>query len=96
MLERLKNKWKVNNWQLLLVICTFAIGGSLCGFIGRKLMPVFAIEHPIAWGVIYFIVVTIIWPICVLLVSIPFGQFSFFTKYLSQLMQKLMGRKKPQ
>jgi formyltetrahydrofolate-dependent phosphoribosylglycinamide formyltransferase len=85
MLQRLQKKWKVNAVQLILIICTFAIGGSLTGYTGRKLMYVFAIEQKVLWAVIYIILITILWPFAVLLVSIPFGQFRFFLKYIRKI-----------
>ena len=36
MFEKLRQKWKVNVLQLVLILCTFAIGGSLTGFAGKK------------------------------------------------------------
>lgn len=88
MFERLQKKWKVNGLQLVLILCTFAIGGSLTGYAGRKLMNLLPIDQNWLWIIIYILVVTILWPLAVLLVSIPFGQFRFFTKYL-----KKMGRR---
>ena len=55
MFQRLQQKWKVNGLQLLLILCTFAIGGSLTGFAGKKLMNVFSIEERWLWVVIYII-----------------------------------------
>src|SRR5688572_24766021 len=88
MFERLQKKWKVNGLQLLLILCTFAIGGSLTGYVGRKLMNFFSIDQGWLWVVVYILLITLLWPMAVLLVSIPFGQFRFFTGYL-----KKMGRR---
>ncbi len=88
MFQRLQQKWKVNGLHLALILCTFAIGGSLTGFVGRKLMNFLPLEQGWLWIVVYIIVVTILWPFSVLLVSIPFGQYRFFTGYL-----KKMGRR---
>lgn len=95
MFNRLQKKWKVNGVQLLLVLCTFAIGGSLTGYAGRKLMNLLPIESNWLWVIIYIIVVTLLWPLAVLLVSIPFGQFRFFTAYLYKMAvrMKMAGRK---
>ena len=45
MFQRLQQKWKVNGLQVLLILCTFAIGGSLTGFAGKKLMNLLSIEQ---------------------------------------------------
>ncbi|MET0464215.1 MAG: phosphoribosylglycinamide formyltransferase [Chitinophagaceae bacterium] len=93
MFNRLQQKWKVSAAQVGLILCTFAIGGSLTGYTGRKLMNLFDISPQWLWVVVYIIVVTIIWPLAVLLISIPFGQFRFFTKYLAKMGRRMgLGR----
>jgi formyltetrahydrofolate-dependent phosphoribosylglycinamide formyltransferase len=93
MFKKLQGKWKVNGWNLLLIISTFALGGSLCGIIGRKLLMLSGIEKGVGWFIIYIIVVTLLWPVSVLLVSIPLGQFSFFKRYISRIWHKMKGDK---
>jgi hypothetical protein len=67
MLKRLQDKWKVNGTQLLLILCTFAIGGSTTGYITRKLFK-FAIplEPGILKSVLYVLVITLLWPFVVI------------------------------
>jgi formyltetrahydrofolate-dependent phosphoribosylglycinamide formyltransferase len=89
MFERLQKKWKVNGLQLALVLCTFAIGGSLTGYTARKLMGLFVIEQSWLWIVIYILLITLLWPLAVLLVSIPFGQFRFFINYLKKIGRRM-------
>ncbi len=89
MFEKLKAKWKVSGLQLALIIAVFAIGGSLTGFVGKKIMNLLAIQQDWLWGVVYILLVTIIWPFAVLLVSIPFGQFPFFIRYIKKIGQKM-------
>lgn len=89
MFDRLQKKWKVNGLQLALVLCTFAIGGSLTGYAGRKLMGFFAIGQSWLWVVLYILLVTLLWPLAVLLVSIPFGQFRFFINYLRKIGRRM-------
>lgn len=71
--------------QFVLIIFTFAIGGSLTGYIGRKLLLLFDIENKAIWLSLYILIVTLLWPLMVILISIPFGQFSFFKKYLKKM-----------
>jgi len=89
MLERLQKKWKVSGLQLILIICTFAIGGSLTGYVGKRLMNLLHIEQKWLWIIIYIVVVTILWPIAVILVSVFFGQFRFFTGYLKKVGRRM-------
>jgi formyltetrahydrofolate-dependent phosphoribosylglycinamide formyltransferase len=93
MLEKLKQRWKVNNTSLFLIICTFAIGGSLCGYLGRKILELLGLEKDALWVAAYIVLLTITWPLCVLLVSIPFRQFSFFSNYLYKIWSWITGNK---
>ena len=93
MLDRLKTKWKVDGLRLILILCTFAVGGSLTGYAGKKLMNELTVTQPVLYVIIYILIVTILWPVAVLLVSLPLGQFSFFTKYLSRLGNRIFKRK---
>jgi hypothetical protein len=94
MFERLQKKWKVKGWQLFIILIIFALGGSLTGYAGRKLMKIFDIETIALYIIIYVLLVTAIWPFAVLLVSIPFGQFSFFKKYILRMGSRLFSRQK--
>ena len=89
MFEKLRQKWKVNVMQLVLILCTFAIGGSLTGYVAKKIMNILPIESDWLWAIIYIVLVTIIWPAMVLIISLPFGQFRFFYNYVRKLGQKL-------
>lgn len=94
MFNKLKKKWRVSAWQVLLILVIFALGGSLTGLIGRKLMNVFEIEILALYIIVYILLITIMWPLAVLAVSIPFGQFSFFRAYIIRISNRLFNRKK--
>jgi formyltetrahydrofolate-dependent phosphoribosylglycinamide formyltransferase len=85
MFERLQKKWKVGGLQLALIIATFAIGGSVTGYAGKKIMNLLALQQDWLWTVIYILLITIIWPLAVIGISIPLGQFSFFIKYIRKI-----------
>jgi len=89
MFDKLKQKWKVSGFQLMLIISTFAIGGSVTGFAGKKIMNMLAIEQDWLFAIIYIILITIIWPMAVILVSVPLGQFSFFINYIRKIGVKM-------
>jgi hypothetical protein len=89
MLEKLKQKWGVNNLNLFLIICTFALGGSLCGYLGRKLLFFIGIEKgSIQYIISYIIAMTLLWPLSVITISIVTGQFSFFKNYLAKIFKR--------
>ena len=89
MFERLQKKWKVGGLQLALIIATFAIGGSVTGYAGKKIMNVLALQQDWLWTVIYILLITIIWPLAVIIISIPLGQFSFFIKYIRKIGRRM-------
>ncbi len=91
MLKRLQQRWKVNSLTMVLVLCTFALGGSLCGYAARRILLITSIEKGFLWVVCYIIILTILWPMCVLLISIPMGQFLFFKKYLTKMGNTISG-----
>ena len=93
MLKKLQQRWKVNSINLFLIIATFALGGSLCGIAGRKILLLTGIEKGLLWGLLYIIVITLLWPICVLIISIPLGQFSFFKNYLHKIWRRIKKNK---
>ncbi len=95
MFDKLKNKWKVNSIGLFLIICTFALGGSLCGYAGRKILSLLPLEKGALWFVIYVLLITILWPLAVIIVSIPLGQFPFFKNYLQRVLRRMSGKKQP-
>lgn len=85
MFGKLQQKWKVGGWQLTLILCTFALGGSLCGYFTRLIIQPLNIENAFLYGTLYFILLTLLWPVCVLTISIPLGQFAFFKNYLLKI-----------
>lgn len=93
MFERLKTKWGVNNINLFLILCTFAIGGSLCGFLGRKLLILIGVEKGnVTYVIAYILAMTILWPFSVITVSMLTGQFKFFKNYLAKIFRKFSNR----
>lgn len=91
MFEKLQQKWKVSGGRLALILTTFAIGGSLTGFVGKKIMNLLSIQQDWLWAIVYILIITVLWPISVLIVSIPFGQFRFFQNYIKKIGKKFGG-----
>jgi formyltetrahydrofolate-dependent phosphoribosylglycinamide formyltransferase len=89
MFERLQQKWKVGPLQIILIITCFALGGSLTGYSAKKIMDVLSVEKDWLWTIIYILLVTIIWPLAVIIVSFFFGQFKFFKGYVTRLGQRI-------
>src|ERR1043165_8846132 len=94
MFDRLQQKWKVTGWQLLFILFTFAIGGSLTGYVTRKIMQVLAIHQTWLWIILYIVLITVLWPVAVIIISVPFGQFRFFMKYVKRIGARMGIRKR--
>lgn len=93
MFQKLQKKWKVSFLQVILILCVFTIGGSLTGIIADIIMPLFNVENNILWIILYIILMTLIWPLMVIIISIPFGQFHFFKNYLIRIYNRIKGHK---
>jgi len=94
MFQRLQQKWKVSGLQMVLILCTFAIGGSLTGFVGRRMMNFVSIEQDWLWIIVYILIITLLWPAAVLFVSVFFGQYRFFIGYLGKIGRRMGLAKK--
>lgn len=95
MFEKLKQRWGVGGWQLILIILTFATGGSACAAAGKWVLSLLGAEKGTLGGwLLYLLLVTLLWPVCVLLISIPLGQFRFFKNYLQRVWLKITGKQK--
>jgi hypothetical protein len=91
MFNKLKQKWKVGWLQFTLIFCTFALGGSSCARLGNYLLSFILTEKSVVYWLMYVPLITLLWPICVLIISIPLGQFGFFKNYLSRIWNKIKG-----
>ena len=92
MLKKLQQKWGVNGWNMALIITTFALGGSACARISGQLLKMTSLEKNSIWWIIYILLVTFLWPICVIVISFPLGQFKFFKNYLFRIWTKMSGK----
>ncbi len=88
MFGRLKKKWGVNTGQLILILCTFALGGSSCGYLGRRILAEVQMEKGVLYYLLYILLVTILWPLCVYVISIPLGQSRFFSNYIKKIFNR--------
>ncbi len=89
MFKRLKEKWNVSWLQFTLIFCTYALGGSSCARLGTYLLSLLNLDKSLLYYIIYIPLITFLWPICVILISIPLGQFFFFKNYLIRIWKKM-------
>lgn len=99
MFEKIKQRWKVSTFQFVLIICVFAITGSLTAYISRYVTNWVGLTPDSAlWkrALLRGSVLLFGYQVIILLVSIPFGQFSFFWKYEKKILGRMGLRKKRQ
>jgi formyltetrahydrofolate-dependent phosphoribosylglycinamide formyltransferase len=92
MFEKLKQHWKVNGLNLALIVTTFALGGSLCGKVSAWILNWLPVETKWIEVLLFVLLCTLLWPLAVLLVSIPLGQFPFFKKYIGKVIKRFTGK----
>jgi formyltetrahydrofolate-dependent phosphoribosylglycinamide formyltransferase len=90
-INKLQQKWRVGVVQFWLIILTFALGGSVSGYLNKKILNLVFLEKNLAYWVIYPLLLTILWPFSVILVSFVTGQFRFFKGYLVRVLGRLFG-----
>ncbi len=90
-INRLQEKWRVGPVQFWLIMTTFALGGSLSGYLNKQILNLVFLEKNAAYWLIYPLLLTILWPFSVIFVSFLAGQFSFFKGYLGRIWGRLAG-----
>ena len=90
-INKLKQKWGVGQVQFWLIMTTFALGGSLSGYLNKQILNLVFLEKNAAYWLIYPLFLTILWPFSVILVSFATGQFAFFKGYLGRIWGRLSG-----
>ncbi len=90
-INKLQQKWGVGQVQFWLIMTTFALGGSLSGYLNKQILNLVFFEKNAAYWLIYPLLLTILWPFSVILVSFATGQFAFFKGYLGRMWGRLSG-----
>jgi folate-dependent phosphoribosylglycinamide formyltransferase PurN len=90
-INKLQQKWGVGQVQFWLIMTTFALGGSLSGYLNKQILNLVFLEKNAAYWLIYPLLLTILWPFSVIFVSFLTGQFSFFRGYLGRMWGRLSG-----
>ncbi len=97
MFERLKKKWKVNGIQLFLILCTFAVTGTLTAYISKAITGWVGLDDQTfwLWKVLLRLLILIFgYQVIILIVSLFFGQFRFFWNYEKKILRWMRLMKK--
>jgi ABC-type multidrug transport system permease subunit len=97
MFEKLKAKWKVNGMQFFLIMCTFAVTGTLTAVISRYITGWVGFSGQTFWlwkFLLRLIVLVFGYQVIILIVSFFFGQFPFFWAYEKKIWKWMFGKSK--
>lgn len=97
MFEKLRAKWKVGGTQLFLILCTFAVTGTLTAYISRSITSWIGFTDDTFWLWKLLVRLTVLifgYQVIILIVSFFFGQFPFFWNYEKKILNWMIGRKK--
>lgn len=90
MFKRLREHWKVNNKGLILILCTFAVTGTLTAFLSRQITIWFDIERlSFLWWTLKLIVLLLGYQALILIVGFCFGMFQFFWNYEKKILRRM-------
>jgi formyltetrahydrofolate-dependent phosphoribosylglycinamide formyltransferase len=90
MFKKLQQKWKVNGTSLTLILCTFAVTGSLTAWISRQITGWLAVDkYSFAWWALKIGVLVFGYQILILCIGFCFGQFRFFWNYEKKILKRL-------
>jgi len=93
-MDKLKNHWNISsNSQLILIILVFAVNGSLSGILTKPILTLVGIQkdqiHNLLYWIIYFLIITAVYFILLIIISKIFGQSSFFRKFAKKSLSPL-------
>ncbi len=89
MLSRLKKHWSVNNKNLILILCTFAITGTITAWLGKKVPEwLFLDKYGFAWWSSKVLVILFGYQVIILIIGFCFGVFPFFWKYEKKILMR--------
>ncbi|MGZ5245457.1 MAG: DUF6787 family protein [Flavitalea sp.] len=92
MFKRLKEKWKVNNLDLVLILVVFALTGSSTVWLTAKITGWLNISSSTStYWLLKIAMLVFGYPIILILLSIPFGQFRFFSGFLYKTWRRIRG-----
>jgi formyltetrahydrofolate-dependent phosphoribosylglycinamide formyltransferase len=90
MFKKLQQKWKVNGKDLALILCTFAVTGTLTAWISKQITAWLDVEkYGAAWWGLKIGVLLFGYQVIILIVGFCFGQFRFFWNYEQKILRRL-------
>ena len=98
MLQKLKNRWQIeNNFQLILILFTFSVTGSLSVMVRRPIFEYIGIDSTTSIWVKIILSILIITPsyqVLLIIVGSILGQFKFFWAFEKKMLNRFRFSKK--
>ena len=95
MLKRLKKHWGVNTRDLILILCTFAVSGSVTAWLSKKIAEWLLLDqYGLAWWSSKILVFIFGYQALILIFGFCFGMFPFFWKYEKKILKRLGMKRK--
>ena len=98
MLQKLKNRWQIeNNFQLFLILLTFSVTGSLSVMVRRPIFDYLGIDATTSlWTKIplSILIITPAYQILLIIVGTLLGQFKFFWAFEKKMLSRFRFGKK--
>ncbi len=90
MFSKLQQKWKVSGTSLALILCTFAVTGTLTAWISRQITSWLGVDkYTWAWWTLKIGVLIFGYQVIILIIGFCFGQFRFFWNYEKKILRRL-------
>lgn len=89
MLKKLKKHWKVETKELLLILGTFAVTGTVTAWLSKMVAEWLMLnQYGLLWWVSKIIVLLFGYQIIILIVGFCFGMFPFFWNYEKKILRR--------
>ena len=90
MFQSLKDRWKVNNKQLFLILCTFVITGTLTAWLAQFVRELLSIDnYELLWWIIEIVTIVFGYQVIIFIVGFSLGMFPFFWRYEKKILRRL-------
>ncbi len=98
MFEKLKKRWEINsNLQLILILITFSVTGSLSVMVRKPIFEFLSISSDtnlVIRIVMSIIIITPTYQILLLIIGSLLGQFRFFWNFEKKMLSRFSSKKK--
>jgi len=95
-LDKLKKRWNVSSFQVIIILIVFACTGFTVLFLKNPILDLISPESERTWvfTLLYYLLILPIYNIILLAYGFIFGQFTFFWEFEKKMLRKITGRNK--